>query len=175
MQNILIVVDMQNDFIDGALGTAEAVQIVDKVKDKIQSFDGKVIFTRDTHYRDYLTTQEGQHLPVEHCIKDTEGWQIRPELALLRKPQVIDKPTFGSLELGELLKAENECESIESVTLVGLCTDICVISNAMIIKAALPETAVKVDAACCAGVSPESHNTALQAMKMCQIQIENEV
>ena len=174
MQNFLIVVDMQNDFIDGALGTAEAVAIVDNVKAKIESFDGRVIFTRDTHYEDYLTTQEGKNLPVEHCIRDTYGWQIRKELDALRKNEAIDKPTFGSAELGELLKLENEKEEIGSITLIGLCTDICVISNALLIKAFLPEIKVKVDAACCAGVTPDSHKTALNAMKMCQIEIENE-
>ncbi|MBR3753606.1 MAG: cysteine hydrolase [Clostridia bacterium] len=174
MQKILIVVDMQNDFIDGALGTGEAVAIVGKVKAKIEGFDGKVIFTRDTHFADYLTTQEGKNLPVEHCIKDSYGWQIRKELDDLRKGDAIDKPAFGSAELGEILKAENSSEEIESITLIGLCTDICVISNAMLIKAFLPEVKVKVDAACCAGVTPDSHKTALSAMKMCQIEIENE-
>ena len=174
MQKILIVVDMQNDFIDGALGTAEAVAIVGKVKAKIEGFDGKVFFTRDTHFADYLTTQEGKNLPVEHCIKDSYGWQIRKELDDLRKGDAIDKPAFGSAELGEILKAENSSEEIESITLIGLCTDICVISNAMLIKAFLPEVKVKVDAACCAGVTPDSHKTALSAMKMCQIEIENE-
>ena len=174
MQKFLIVVDMQNDFIDGALGTAEAQAIVGNVKAKIEGFDGKVIFTRDTHYENYLTTQEGKNLPVEHCIKGTDGWQIRAELDALRKTEAIDKPTFGSAELGELLRAENEKEEIESVTLIGLCTDICVISNAMLIKAFLPEVKVTVDAACCAGVTPDSHKTALSAMKMCQIEIENE-
>lgn len=174
MQKFLIVVDMQNDFIDGALGTPEAVAIVDNVKAKIKGFDGKVIFTRDTHFADYLTTQEGRNLPVEHCIKDTDGWQIRKELDKLRKTDAVDKPTFGSAELGFMLKDENEKEEIESVTLIGLCTDICVISNAMLIKAFLPETKVIADAACCAGVTPESHKTALNAMKMCQIEIENE-
>ena len=174
MQKFLIVVDMQNDFIDGALGTAEAQAIVGNVKAKIEGFDGKVIFTRDTHYENYLTTQEGKNLPVEHCIKGTDGWQIKAEIAALRKTEAIDKPTFGSAELGEMLRAENEKEEIESVTLIGLCTDICVISNAMLIKAFLPEVKVTVDAACCAGVTPDSHNTALNAMKMCQIEIENE-
>ncbi len=174
MQKFLIVVDMQNDFIDGALGTAEAVSIVDKVKAKIEGFDGRVIFTRDTHFADYLTTQEGKNLPVEHCIKGTDGWQIRKELDILRKTEAINKPTFGSKELGEMLKLENEKEELESITLIGLCTDICVISNALLIKVFLPETKIIVDAACCAGVTPDSHKTALNAMKMCQIEIENE-
>ena len=169
--DILVVVDMQNDFIDGALGTAEALAIVPKVKEKIEGFPGKVFFTRDTHQADYLTTQEGRKLPVSHCIQGSEGWQIRPELDALRRTEAVDKPGFGSLQLAELLREMNEKEPIGSVTLVGLCTDICVISNAMLIKAYLPELPVKVDAACCAGVTPESHENALAAMAMCQIEI----
>ncbi len=172
--NFLIVVDMQNDFIDGALGTAEAITILPAVKAKIENFEGKVIFTRDTHETDYLETQEGRNLPVEHCIKDTDGWQITPVLEALRKEEAVDKPTFGSVALGQLLKAYDTYEEkIESITLIGLCTDICVISNAMIIKAFLPEVPVVVDAACCAGVTPESHENALKAMSMFQIKIEN--
>lgn len=174
MQNILIVVDMQNDFIDGALGTAEAVAIVSGVAEKIKSFSGPVIFTRDTHPENYLSTQEGRRLPVEHCIKGTVGWQIRPELEALRTSPAVDKPTFGSTALMEMLVSMDALESIASVTLVGLCTDICVISNAMLIKAALPEVTVIVDASCCAGVTPASHKNALEAMKMCQIDVVNE-
>ena len=174
MQKILVVVDMQNDFIDGALGTSEAQAIVPLVKEKIEKFDGKVIFTRDTHFDNYMQTQEGKNLPVTHCIKDTEGWEIRNELEALRTRPAIDKPTFGSVALGELLAEENREEPIESITFVGLCTDICVISNAMIAKAFLPEVPLIVDAACCAGVTPESHRNALEAMKACQIAIENE-
>ncbi|MBQ4626294.1 MAG: cysteine hydrolase [Clostridia bacterium] len=169
----LIVVDMQNDFIDGALGTKEAVAILPAVKEKIKNFDGRVIFTRDTHESDYLSTQEGRNLPVEHCIRGTEGWQINAELEALRKENAIDKPTFGSVELAKMLVESNEKEKIESIEFIGLCTDICVISNAMIIKATLPEIPVSVDAACCAGVTPESHERALGAMAMCQIKIEN--
>ena len=170
----LIVIDMQNDFIDGALGTKEAVTILPAVKEKIESFDGRVLFTRDTHEAGYLGTQEGTNLPVEHCIKDTDGWQINAELDALRKEEPIDKPTFGSVGLGQLLKAYDTYEGkIESITLIGLCTDICVISNAMLIKAYLPETPVFVDAACCAGVTPESHERALDAMEVCQIKILN--
>ena len=175
--NILVVVDMQNDFIDGALGTAEAVAIVPAVIQKIQSFEGKILFTRDTHSGCYLDTQEGKNLPVIHCIKGTPGWEIQPEIDMLRKEPPIDKPTFGSTALGDLLKAQDtELKAqgktgIESVTLIGLCTDICVISNALLIKAFLPEVPVAVDASCCAGVTPQSHKTALDAMRMCQIQI----
>lgn len=172
--NILIVVDMQTDFISGALGTPEAQAIVPKVAEKLRAFDGEVIFTRDTHTPDYLTTQEGRNLPVEHCIKDTDGWQIDASLTALRDGKVIDKPTFGSTELANYLSDLHEREAIERITLVGLCTDICVISNALLIKATLPEVEIAVDAACCAGVTLESHQNALNAMKMCQIKIENE-
>ena len=171
MQDILIVVDMQNDFIDGALGTKEAEAIVPKVREKIQQFNGTVLFTRDTHGPNYLQTQEGRNLPVEHCIKGTEGWEISLELDALRKTEPIDKVTFGSSELGFKLAEMNAEEPIGCITLVGLCTDICVISNAMIVKAFLPEVPVRVDAACCAGVTPESHENALAAMKCCQIEI----
>ena len=171
MQNILIVVDMQNDFIDGTLGTKEAVAIVPKVEEKIQNFDGKVFFTRDTHETYYLETQEGKNLPVPHCIRGTDGWQIRKELDVLRKTEPIDKETFGSTDLAGELVTINEDEEIGSITLVGLCTDICVISNALLIKASLPEVPICVDAACCAGVTPESHENALKAMEMCQIKI----
>ena len=171
MQDILIVVDMQNDFIDGALGTKEAEAIVPKVREKIQQFNGTVLFTRDTHGPNYLQTQEGRNLPVEHCIKGTDGWQIRLELDALRKTEPIDKATFGSAELGFKLAEMNAEEPVGSITLIGLCTDICVISNAMIVKAFLPEVPVRVDAACCAGVTPESHENALAAMKCCQIEI----
>ena len=168
----LIVVDMQNDFIDGALGTKEAVAILPAVKAKIENFDGTVLFTRDTHEADYLSTQEGKNLPVEHCIRDTDGWQIHPGLDALRKEEAIDKPSFGSVALAQLLKTYDTYEEkIEEITLIGLCTDICVISNAMIIKAYLPETPITVDSACCAGVTPESHRRALDAMAVCQIKI----
>ena len=174
MQELLIVVDMQNDFIDGALGTAEAVGIVEKVREKILGFDGPVIFTRDTHEENYMDTQEGRKLPVPHCIRGTKGWEISPALADLVKDAPIDKPTFGSAELGALVRKLHEEVPIGCITLIGLCTDICVISNALLIKAFLPEVEVAVDAACCAGVTVESHKNALSAMKMCQITVENE-
>ena len=173
MKNYLIVVDMQTDFINGALGTKEAEAILPRVKARIERFEGEVIFTRDTHEGDYLETQEGKRLPVEHCVKESMGWQIDPLLAPFVK-KVIDKPTFGSVVLGEYLREANTREPIGSITLVGLCTDICVISNALLIKAFLPEVAIAVDASCCAGVTPETHKTALEAMKMCQITVENE-
>ena len=170
MKKILVVVDMQNDFIDGALGTPEAVAIVPYVKEKIESFDGEVLFTRDTHAEDYMDTQEGRNLPVPHCIKGTPGWEIRAELDALRKTEAIDKLTFGSRDLVDVLAREGE---IESITFVGLCTDICVISNAMVVKAFYPEIQLIVDAKGCAGVTPESHARALEAMKMCQIKVVN--
>lgn len=170
MKNILVVVDMQKDFIDGALGTKEAEAIVDNVAEAMKSFDGEVVFTRDTHSDNYLETQEGKNLPVPHCIKGTDGWQIDRKLEALKPDgmKVFDKPAFGSVELAEYLRT---VEGLESVTLVGLCTDICVISNALLIKAYLPEVTIKVLEKCCAGVTPESHKNALEAMKMCQIKI----
>ena len=168
---VLVVIDMQNDFIDGALGTPEACAIVPAVVDKIRNFDGLVLATRDTHGADYLNTQEGRNLPVEHCIKGTKGWELNPEISALIKEAPIDKPTFGSCELGMRLKELAEHENIENITLIGVCTDICVISNAMIIKAFLPEVPVTVVKDCCAGVTPESHLRALEAMRSCQIEI----
>ena len=175
--NILVVVDMQNDFINGALGTKEAQTIVPRVVEKIRNFSGRVIYTRDTHEDHYLETQEGKNLPVVHCIRGTAGWELHPEIEALRNETPVDKPTFGSAALGALLKAQDTDlkqqgkKGIESVTLVGLCTDICVISNAMLVKAFLPEVPVLVDASCCAGVTPQSHDNALKAMEMCQIKI----
>ena len=171
MSKNFIVVDMQNDFIDGALGTPEAVAIVPYVKEVIEGFDGKVFFTRDTHFENYMQTQEGANLPVPHCIKDTEGWQIRAELDALRKTEPVDKLTFGSKDLVNVLASEGE---IESITFLGLCTDICVISNVMVTKAFFPEIPLTVDARGCAGVTPESHARALEAMKVCQVKIINE-
>ena len=174
----LIVVDMQNDFVSGSLGTPEAREIVPRVVRRVAegvSRGERVIFTRDTHGADYLHTQEGRNLPVPHCIRGTEGWEIVEQLRPASAGQtILDKPAFGSAELGRLLAKENEREPIEKVTLIGLCTDICVISNALLVKAFLPEAEVAVDAACCAGVTPESHRTALAAMKSCQITVEHE-
>lgn len=172
-KNVLAVIDMQNDFIDGALGTKEAEAIAEKVAAQIRDFDGEVVYTRDTHFEGYLGTQEGKKLPVPHCIKDTEGWQIRDQVsqACAGERKIFDKLTFGSVELAEYLKNMPE---LQSVTLVGLCTDICVISNALVIKAFLPEVTVKVNADCCAGVTPKSHKNALEAMKMCQVEVVGE-
>jgi nicotinamidase-related amidase len=170
MKNILVVVDMQKDFIDGALGTKEAVSIVDSVAETIKGFNGEVVFTRDTHFDNYMETQEGKNLPVPHCIKGTEGWQLDKKLEVLKTDdmKVFDKLTFGSVELAEYLKSVKD---LESVTLIGLCTDICVISNALLIKANLPEIKISVIEKCCAGVTPQSHKNAIEAMKMCQIEI----
>lgn len=171
----LVVVDMQNDFIDGALGTKEAQEIVPKVVGKIKSFDGCVLATRDTHEADYLETQEGKNLPVAHCIRGSEGWEIRAEISELIAEPPVNKVTFGSKDLAEQMKEYHETkEPVESITLIGLCTDICVISNAMVLKAFLSEVPIIVDASCCAGVTPESHVQALNAMKVCQIEIVNE-
>lgn len=169
--NVLVVVDMQNDFIDGTLGTKEAAAIVPDVVEKVKAFQGVVLATRDTHQENYLSTQEGKKLPVKHCIEGSKGWEIREEIAGLLEEEPIDKPTFGSRKLAERLLALDKKEGIESITLIGLCTDICVISNALLLKAFLPEVPIMVDASCCAGVTPESHKQALEAMKMCQIEI----
>ena len=173
MREILIVVDMQHDFIDGALGTKEAVAILPLVAEKIKSFGGEIYFTRDTHGADYLGTVEGKNLPVPHCIENTWGWQIHEALDTSRATEILDKPTFGSTALAASLLAENQKEKIDRVTLLGLCTDICVISNAMLLKTMLPEAEIAVDAKCSAGVTPDSHKNALRAMAMCQIVIEN--
>lgn len=170
---VLVVVDMQKDFIDGVLGTKEAVAIVSGVKKKIEEYRKEkdtVIFTQDTHWENYLETQEGKKLPVTHCVKGTPGWKISSKLKV-GASMVIEKPTFGSLKLVDRLKELNEKTPIESIELVGLCTDICVISNAMLLKAAFWEVPISVDASCCAGVMPETHENALKAMDMCQIEI----
>lgn len=174
---VLVVVDMQNDFVTGALGTKEAEAIVPYVVGRVveaKSRRERLFFTRDTHEADYLQTQEGRKLPVEHCIRGSAGWQIvapLTEYTLDETAIVLDKPTFGSTELGDRLWRLNEQEPIEAVTLIGLCTDICVISNALLVKACLPEVPVRVEAACCAGVTPESHRRALGAMSSCQVEI----
>lgn len=164
----LIVVDMQVDFITGSLGSKDAKAIVPAVVNKVKNFAGRIIFTRDTHFDNYLQTQEGTKLPVVHCIKDTAGWQICDELKPYVKT-VVDKETFASMDLPRIIKDFGE--NIEKIELCGLCTDICVISNAMILKAAFPETPVEVDADCCAGVNKERHDTALDAMRAVQIEI----
>ncbi len=176
MKKILVVVDMQKDFVDGALGSKEAVAIVDNVVKKIEGFDGDVIVTYDTHFENYMDTQEGKNLPVPHCIRGTEGWELdkKVQAAVDKKGfKAIEKPTFGSTELPEYIKANYDTADIE-IELIGLCTDICVVSNAILMKANFLETKVSVDAACCAGVTPESHNAALTTMKMCQVNVIGE-
>lgn len=177
MKKILVVIDMQNDFIDGALGTPEAAAIVENVKAKILSYPRENVFaTRDTHHQYYMETQEGRNLPVPHCIRGTEGWQIRPEIAALIFPDhIIDKPTFGSTQLAKLMEIleRREEDGIE-IELVGLCTDICVVSNALLLKASMPETPISCDASCCAGVTPAKHEAALETMRSCQIRIIND-
>ena len=174
MQDILLVVDMQVDFVDGSLGTPEAQSIVSNVVEKMKDFQGPVLFTQDTHGEDYLETQEGKLLPVEHCIRGTEGWKIVDEIADARQGPVIEKDTFGARDLPGRLLEMNQEDPIRSITLVGLCTDICVISNALMIKVYLPEVEILVDASCCAGVTPESHKIALEAMKVCQVSVTGE-
>ncbi len=170
MRKILVVIDMQKDFIDGALGTEEAEAIVGAVADKISNYPaGDVFVTMDTHEPDYLQTQEGSFLPVMHCVRGTEGWQLSPVLAdLLKDAQVYEKPTFGSVALAEDLRAIALSEEIE-LELIGLCTDICVVSNALLLKAFMPEVRITVDPSCCAGVTPEKHKAALETMRSCQI------
>ena len=177
MKKILVVIDMQNDFIDGALGTPEAVAIVENVKAKILSYPKENVFaTRDTHHQYYMDTQEGRNLQVPHCIRGTDGWQIRPEIAELIFPDhIVDKPTFGSTQLAKLMEVleRREEDGIE-IELVGLCTDICVVSNALLLKASMPETPISCDASCCAGVTPAKHEAALETMRSCQIKIIND-
>ncbi|MDW2796947.1 isochorismatase family cysteine hydrolase [Clostridium boliviensis] len=169
MSRLLVVVDMQKDFIDGSLGTREAEAIVNNVKKKIEEYQAAgedVIFTLDTHENHYMDTQEGKNLPVLHCVKGTAGWELADALKEIPGRR-FEKNTFASKAAGEYAASG----SYESIELIGLCTDICVISNALLIKAFLPETPVLVDSSCCAGVTPESHENALKAMKMCQVTI----
>ena len=174
MRKLLIVIDMQNDFIDGVLGTPEAAAIVEAVKEKIRAYPpADVIATMDTHGEDYLQTQEGENLPVVHCVKGTDGWAIRPDIAeLLSDAKIYEKPTFGSTALAADLKALSEQEEIE-LELIGVCTDICVVSNALLLKAAMPEVRISADASCCAGVTPAAHEAALATMRSCQIHVIN--
>lgn len=171
MKELLVVIDMQNDFVTGSLGTKEACGIVDNVKNKIEDYVKKgqeIVFTRDTHTEQYPETQEGRLLPVEHCIKGNKGWELIPEIRPYSEGRsVFDKTTFGSVPLAEYIRDGG----FDAVEMIGLCTDICVVSNALLAKAYVPELPVRVDPACCAGVTPESHESALCTMKMCQILI----
>lgn len=169
---LLVIVDMQKDFVDGALGTPEAVSIVPNVVKKVEqalAAGDTVVFTQDTHSEDYLSTQEGRNLPVPHCIRGSEGWRLVPPLeALAASCRIFEKPTFGSTQLAHFAAQEG----FDAIELAGLCTDICVVSNALLLKAALPETEITLDPACCAGVTPASHLSALETMKMCQIKVQ---
>lgn len=173
MKQFLIVVDMQKDFVDGALGTPEAVAIVPNLCERIRAFEGEIIVTYDTHADNYMDTAEGQKLPVPHCIKGTDGWQLDAAVAAAlagKAYHAVEKPTFGSTDLPYLLAAMAGEEDF-SVTLIGLCTDICVVSNALLLKAHFPGHTIRVDATCCAGVTPATHAAALQTMQMCQIDV----
>ena len=173
MKKFLIVVDMQNDFVDGALGTKEAVGILEAVAEKISSFKGDILVTYDTHTESYSQTQEGKKLPVPHCIKGTSGWELNRKTADALKGKeyiAVEKPTFGSVKLPSIIEKLAGEDDFE-IELIGLCTDICVVSNALLLKANFPEKIISVDSACCAGVTPESHDAALLTMKMCQIEV----
>ncbi len=172
--NYLIVIDMQNDFLTGALGTAEGASIINDVAQRAADFPGTVWFTRDTHTAEYLSTQEGQRLPIPHCIEGSEGWQLAPALETVRQTrqgQVFDKPAFGSPQLAEALLQAHQKTPITSITFVGVCTDICVLSNVLLCKAFLPEVPIRVESSLCAGVTPQRHQTALSAMEACQVEI----
>ena len=173
MKKILVVVDMQKDFVDGALGTKEAAAVVPAVVQKIRSFDGEIFVTLDTHFADYLQTAEGAKLPVPHCIRNTDGWRPDDAVAAALKEKdytTVEKYTFGSTELPRLIAQAADGEPF-SLELVGLCTDICVVSNALLLKAHFPEAPIAVDASCCAGVTPELHEAALRTMRSCQIDV----
>lgn len=170
IKKVLIVVDMQKDFVYGALRNEDAIAIIDNVNKKIAQYRAAgyvVIFTRDTHEKNYLSTKEGRHLPVEHCIKGTAGWNIISEIDV-KDDKVIDKPTFGSMELLDHVATLD----VDKLELIGVCTGICVISNAMLLKAKFPEKEIIVDSKCCACVTPASHKNALEAMKMCHITVK---
>lgn len=172
MRKILIVVDMQRDFVDGSLGSPEAQAIVPNVVNKISNYKYEdIYFTRDTHQPDYMNTLEGRYLPVSHCIKNTEGWKIIPELKPLSlECNVINKETFGFEGWANMYFGPEEVE----FELCGLCTDICVVSNALALRMFYPDAKITVDASCCAGVTPEKHAAALEVMKSCQIEVINE-
>ncbi len=173
MKRFLVVVDMQKDFVDGALGSKEAAAIVPAAAEKIRTFDGEIFVTYDTHFDNYTETQEGRFLPVPHCIKNKAGWRLDKTVAaaLEEKPYTpVEKITFGSTALPELIERAAGGEDF-SIELIGLCTDICVVSNALLLKACFPEAPIAVDAACCAGVTPEKHEAALETMRSCQIRI----
>lgn len=173
MKRFLVAVDLQKDFVDGALGTREARAIIPNAAKKIKNFDGKIFVTLDTHSENYLSTAEGKKLPVTHCVKGTDGWRLNKDIqkALEGKAYItVEKSTFGSVDLPKLIENEANGEEFE-IELIGLCTDICVVSNALLLKASFSETPIAVDSSCCAGVTPQAHNAALETMKSCQIDI----
>lgn len=170
----LIVVDVQKDFVDGVLGTKEAVAMIPYLVNKLKTFKGTIIFTQDTHDKAYLSSIEGQKLPVVHCLKNTPGWQMDNNILPFTKgKKIFQKPTFGSEKLVHFLKKQNQKSPIHLIEVVGICTDICVISNVMMLKAALPNVPIRVDARACAGVTPQSHTRALDAMASIHIDIKN--
>lgn len=176
MKQFLVVVDMQVDFIDGSLGSKEAQAIVSCAAEKIRAFPGQIFVTMDTHGTDYLHTAEGKKLPVKHCIRNTPGWELNDTIAKALRGKaytLVEKPTFGSVALPEMIRSAARDEDF-TIEMIGLCTDICVVSNALLMKANFPEKQITVDAACCAGVTPEKHRAALETMRSCQIDIENE-
>ena len=173
MKRFLVVVDTQKDFVDGALGSGDAVAIVPSVVEKIKSFDGEIFVTLDTHFDNYPETAEGKKLPVLHCIKGTDGWQLDKNVASAladREYTAVEKPTFGSLELPRLIEAASDGDDF-SIEIIGLCTDICVVSNALVLKANFPEMPISVEPDCCAGVTPQAHEAALATMRSCQIDV----
>ena len=175
MRKVLVVIDVQNDFIDGALGSEQSQKVIPNIVNKIKEYDPwNVYLTRDTHYENYLDTQEGRNLPIAHCIEGSDGWQLRPEVAeAAGKAMIIDKPTFGCNRLAGILMSERAQESLE-IEIIGLYTDVCVVSNALLFKAAMPEAPITVDASCCAGITNERHKAALETMKACQVKVINE-
>ena len=175
MRKVLVVIDVQNDFIDGALGSEQSQKVIPNIVNKIKEYDPwNIYLTRDTHYENYLDTQEGRNLPVVHCIEGSDGWQLRAEVAeAAGKAMIVDKPTFGSNRLAGILMSERAQESLE-IEIIGLYTDVCVVSNALLFKAAMPEAPITVDASCCAGITNERHKAALETMKACQVNVINE-
>ncbi len=173
MRKLLVVVDMQKDFVDGSLGTKEAEAIVPAVVEKIKSYDIKDVFvTYDTHQENYMDTQEGHNLPVKHCVEGTEGWELDIKVKeAVEGATIVKKTTFGSTKLAGMIKDIADKEEIE-VELIGLCTDICVVSNALVLKAFMPEVHISVDSSCCAGVTPQKHEAALETMRSCQIEVK---
>ena len=173
MKKVLVVVDIQNDFVDGALGTPEAQAIIENAANKIKKFDGDIFVTYDTHFENYMDTLEGKKLPVPHCIKGTKGWELNTKIADALKDKdykTVEKLTFGSVKLPNLIKKTIGDDNAE-ITLIGLCTDICVVSNALLLKANLLDSEIFVDSTCCAGVTPQTHNAALETMRCCQINV----